>query len=151
MKGLFLFICLATLLCLSSCAPKVSPQIAPSGGAEIVSYDLEGADYALLHVYRSGGGALVSYNLYLGNDTLCRVKNNFAETVKVVKDGRNSLWAKTETKEEVPINIEFGKEYYIHCSIAMGFFVGRPRITIVDPVVGKKEFETILSKQKTKK
>jgi hypothetical protein len=36
------------------------------------------ADYALLHIYRFGGyGALVSYNLHLGDTVLCRVSDNW--------------------------------------------------------------------------
>ncbi len=111
----------------------------------------EGADYALIHVYRSGGfGAALAYDLYLGDTKLCRVKNNTAETIKVNQEKWLSLWAKTESKTEIPIEIEFGKEYYISCSLSMGIFVGRPVITIANPKTGKKEFESIIAKQKKK-
>ncbi|MTI29266.1 hypothetical protein, partial [Xanthovirga aplysinae] len=54
-------------------------------------------DYAILNIYRFGGtGALLSYDLYLGDTVLCRVKNNFKTTVKINKEGLNSLWSKTE-------------------------------------------------------
>ena len=104
---------------------------------------------AIINVYRSGGqGFLVSYDLYLGDSIICRVSNNFCESIKIDKRGMNTLWAKTESKEEVPINIESGKVYYVRCSIGVGVLVGRPRIEIVDSANGKREFETIQNKKK---
>ena len=91
---------------------------------------------------------MVSYDLYLGDSIICRVSNNFCESIKIDKRGMNTLWAKTESKEEVPINIEFGKVYYVRCSIGVGVLVGRPRIEIVDSANGKREFETIQNKKK---
>ncbi len=105
------------------------------------------ADYALLHVYRaSGTGPLISFDLYLGDTVICRVKNKWKETVMVKKEGLNSLWAKTESKAEIPVKIEFGKEYYIRCSVVMGAFVGRPKLELVDRKAGKIEFDTIENK-----
>ena len=102
------------------------------------------ADYALLHVYRhSGVGALVSYDLHLGDTVICRVSNKWKKTIKIKRDGLNTLWAKTETKEELPINIKFGNEYYIRCSVTMGAFVGRPKLELVDNQTGKAEYQSI--------
>ena len=110
---------------------------------------LANADYALLHIYRFGGvGSLVGYDLYLGDSVLVRVKNNWKETVVVRKDGLNTIWAKTESKAEIPINIENGKQYYVRCGLVMGAFVGRPTIDLVKSTTGKAEFESI--KEKTR-
>ncbi|MDR0575152.1 MAG: DUF2846 domain-containing protein, partial [Tannerella sp.] len=100
-------------------------------GTETTEIDsaLIGADYAIINVYRmSGQGALINYDLHLGDSTICRVTNNFCKSIKINKDGLNSLWAKTETKSEVPINIESGNVYYIRCSVSMGAFAGRPKV-----------------------
>jgi hypothetical protein len=60
--------------------------------------------YAKLYVYRLNGyGALVGYDLYLGKDLLCRVKNNSIHEITIEKRGLNSLWARTESKKEIPI------------------------------------------------
>ncbi|ODS81366.1 MAG: hypothetical protein ABS46_11665 [Cytophagaceae bacterium SCN 52-12] len=105
------------------------------------------ADYALLHVYRaSGTGPLISFDLHLGDTVICRVKNKWKETIMIRKEGLNSLWAKTESKAEIPVKIEFGNEYYIRCSVAMGAFVGRPRLELVDRKAGKIEFDAIENK-----
>src|SRR5665647_156074 len=81
---------------------------------------LSDVDYAILNVYRYGGaGALIAYDLNLGDSVICRVKNNFKTTLHIKKDGLNSLWAKTEAKSEVPIDIKMGKTYYLRCGITM--------------------------------
>jgi hypothetical protein len=109
-----------------------------------VDSSLLNADYAILHVYRqSGTGALISYDLLLGDSVICRVSNKWKNTIKIRKDGLNTLWAKTETKEELPINIQFGNEYYIRCGVTMGAFVGRPKLELVDNQTGKAEFQSI--------
>lgn len=108
---------------------------------------LPDVDYAILHVYRySGAGAFVGYDLFLGDTVICRVKNNFKTTIKVKKDGLNTLWARTEAKSEVPIDIKIGKEYYLRCGITMGLMVGRPSLELVDRKTGKAEFESFKAK-----
>lgn len=110
----------------------------------VVDSSLINADYALLHIYRHGGaGSLVGYNLHLGDSVIHRVTNKSKETIKIKKDGLNTIWAKTEAKAEESINIKFGHEYYIRCGIAMGAFVGRPTIEIVDNQLGRLEFQAI--------
>lgn len=104
-------------------------------------------DYAILNIYRySGAGALVSYDLYLGDSVICRVKNNYKTTIHIKKDGLNSIWAKTEAKSEVPIDVKMGKEYYLRCGITMGAFVGRPKLELIDSKTGKLEFESFKAK-----
>lgn len=109
-----------------------------------IDSSLINADYALLHVYRhSGVGALISFDLHLGDTVICRVSNKYKKTVKIRKDGLNTLWARTEVKKELPINIKFGKEYYVRCGITMGAFVGHPKLELVDNQTGKAEFQSI--------
>jgi hypothetical protein len=104
-------------------------------------------DYAILNIYRYGGvGAFVSYDLYLGDSVICRVKNNFKTTLHISKDGLNTLWAKTEAKSEVPINVKMGKTYYLRCGITMGAFVGHPHLELIDSKTGKSEFESFNAK-----
>lgn len=108
---------------------------------------LSDVDYAIINVYRySGPGALVNYDLYLGDSVICRVKDNYKTTLHIKKDGLNTLWAKTEAKFEVPINVKTGKTYYVRCGITMGAFVGRPKIELIDRRTGKAEFESIKTK-----
>ena len=104
-------------------------------------------DYAKLYVYRPGGaGALVGYDLYLGDSVIWRAKNNSKKEIKITKKGMNTLWAKTEAKAEVPINIEYGREYYLRCTMGMGIMVGRPQLQLVDRLEGKSEYNSAKSK-----
>ncbi|MDC7217994.1 MAG: hypothetical protein PQJ28_03120 [Spirochaetales bacterium] len=99
--------------------------------------------FATLNVYRySGAGALVNYDLHLGDSTICRVKNKFKTSIQITKEGMNTIWAKTESKAEIPIDIEMGRTYYIRCGIKIGFFVGQPSLELVDYSTGKNEFES---------
>lgn len=108
---------------------------------------IEGVDYAVLNVYRySGAGSLISYDLYLGDTVICRVMNSFKTTLHINKDGMNTLWAKTEAKDEIPVKLEFGKTYYLRCSISMGAIVGRPKLELIDAKTGKVEFESFNAK-----
>lgn len=102
------------------------------------------ADYALLNVYRySGAGALVGYNIHLGDSIICRAKNRSKYSIKIYKEGHNSLWAKTESKSEIPINIKMGEVYYVRCTMKMGVFIGRPHLEMIDDKSGKVEFESL--------
>ncbi|MDR3140485.1 MAG: hypothetical protein LBU37_01965 [Tannerellaceae bacterium] len=116
----------------------------------IADSSLISADYALLHIYRhsSGAGAMVGFDLHLGDSIICRVNNKWKETVKIDKDGLNTLWARTESKAEIPIDIRFGNEYYIRCSVTVGAFVGRPKLELVDNKTGKLDFQSIPEKKK---
>ncbi len=106
-------------------------------------------DYALLHIYRFGGaGALVGYDIHLGDEVICRAKNKWKTTIEIRKYGHNMIWATTESKIELPINIEMGREYYVRCGIKMGIAVGRPTLDLVDNTTGKFEFDSIVSKNK---
>ncbi len=108
------------------------------------------ADYALLHIYRQDGvGALVSYDLHLDDTVICRVSNKWRKTIKIKKEGVRMLWAKTETKENLPLTISVGHEYYIRCGVSMGAFVGRPSLQLVSNETGKHESQSIkMSKSK---
>ncbi len=108
---------------------------------------LSDADYAVINVYRySGVGPIISYDINLGDSVICRVKNNYKTSVRVKKDGLNTLWAKTESKSEVPVDIKIGHEYYLRCSVVMGAFIGRPKLELVDWKTGKTEFESFKAK-----
>ncbi|MDR2118559.1 MAG: hypothetical protein LBP25_03375 [Tannerellaceae bacterium] len=100
---------------------------------------------ALIHVYRPASmmGRAMSYHLNLDDEAVFRVKNKSKTTVRVTSEGKKTLWAKTETREELPIEIELGKEYYVRCGVRMGALVGRPRVELVDGETGKREFDGI--------
>jgi hypothetical protein len=115
-----------------------------NAGRQSPAYELSD-DCALLHIYRPGSmaGMAISYQINLDDEPLFRVKNKSKTTVRVTSEGLKTLWAKTETREELPIEIQFGNEYYVRCGIGLGAFVGRPRIELVPGKTGKAEFDKI--------
>ncbi|MGO4291561.1 DUF2846 domain-containing protein [Chitinophaga sp. RAB17] len=108
------------------------------------------ASYALLYIYRSRSsmGAAIPYNVMLDDSVVCRAKNNSRCLVKVSKAGLAKISARTESRDEVSIDIRPGKVYFVKCSISMGAFVGRPKINVVDAYIGLKEFNAVKEKQK---
>lgn len=111
--------------------------------------NLLNVDYAVLKIYRQNPlGSAVKYNLYLGDSLICRVSNKWKTTINIKKIGHQTLWAKTEAKEELPIEIKQGKEYYIRCSVTMGAFIGRPKLELIDSDSGKTEFELVKQKKR---
>jgi len=103
-------------------------------------------NYALLHVYRQGDFAVfLDYKLHLGDSVICNVKNNQKKTIKIYTFGTHTIWARTESKEELKINFEKGKEYYIKCGVAQGLLIGRPDLEIVKNHIGKAEYNSIQS------
>ena len=102
-------------------------------------------DCALLHIYRPGSmmGMAISYDLYLNEWVLFRVKNKTKTTIRITSPGTYTLWAKTEAREELPVSIELGKEYYVRCGVSMGAFVGRPDLLLIDPQMGRMEFDKV--------
>jgi hypothetical protein len=109
-----------------------------------IDSSLLNADYAVLNFYRlSGQGPLVNYDIHLGDSVICRVRNNTKQSIKVKIFGANILWAKTESRSEIPIQIEKGKTYFIRCDLGVGFMVGNPKLFLVNPEIGQEEFDYI--------
>ena len=127
--------------------PQTQTQTAPQQQQQNAAASTD-ADYATLYIYRPKkmAGLAISYDLHLENEPIFRVKNNSKKTVKVTRAGVFRLLAETESTTELPISIKLGEEYYIRCGISMGVVVGRPKLELVDPETGKKEFEKIKEK-----
>jgi hypothetical protein len=105
--------------------------------------------YATLYVYRpkNFAGSAVGYDLHIDNEIVCRVKNNTKYEVKIHKEGNVEIWAKTEAKESVKLDIKYGEKYYLKCAITMGAFVGRPSLILVYPVQGELDYSHMKGKE----
>lgn len=103
----------------------------------------ENADYALIHFYRpsSGLGALLGFKIKDSNDSIVgRLRNGEKFIYKTKKFGKQTFYGVLETKEEVVINIEKGKEYFVRCSVNMGVVIGRPEINTIENYMGMNEY-----------
>lgn len=103
------------------------------------------ASYAVVCVYRpkGGTGVLVHYNLNVGDSVDCRMWNGSKYTVIIANPGPVKLWAQTESREEIELNVQAGKVYFVKCSVKMGAFWGRPKFVEVDPHFGLPEFNAV--------
>lgn len=109
------------------------------------------ATYALLYLYRPDMGASIPYNVLLDDSIVCRIRNSSRYLIKVSKAGPAKISARTESRDEVSINIQPGKAYFVKCSILPGGFVGRPKLTVVESYKGFQEFNSVKDKPKPEK
>jgi hypothetical protein len=120
---------------------EVMPPITTQATAQLPD------DVVLIHIYRvkKMAGAAIGYNIHWDDDVIWRAKNNSKATIRLTVAGAAALWAKTESRVELPFDIQLGCEYYVRCGIKMGAFVGRPELELVDATTGKAEFNAIPS------
>ena len=100
-------------------------------------------DYAVIYFFRTGNFVRTPYDVHLGDEVVYRSKNNTKAAVKVDKPGTYEIWGKTETRENISLNVEMGKEYYVKTFVHFGLAVWRPSIEQVTPEVGRSEWDSI--------
>ncbi|KUJ63612.1 hypothetical protein AR687_00035 [Flavobacteriaceae bacterium CRH] len=106
----------------------------------------ENSDYAVIYFYRptGGTGALLGYKIKDANDSIVgRLRNGEKFAFKTKKFGEQTFYGVLETKEEVKINVEKGKEYFVRCAVTMGVAIGRPEITRIENYVAMKEYDSM--------
>lgn len=95
-------------------------------------------DKGLVYFYRENAfvGSGVSYYVYDGDKKIGGLKNG-TYFYAWAEPGVHNYWARTESKSEKQLSVETNKTYYIRGEVGMGFFVGRPKLTIVSEDEGK--------------
>lgn len=89
-------------------------------------------------------GALLGYNIKDRNDSIVgKLRNGKKFTFKTKEFGNQCFYAILETREEIMINVEKGKEYFVRCSVNPGILIARPEINIIENYLGIKEFEAL--------
>jgi hypothetical protein len=123
---------------------------ADSAVAPAISKSLGKASCATLYVYRpkSFVGSAIGYDLHLGDSIVCRVKNNTKFEIPLTQEGKVEVWAKTEAKRSVVLDVKPGVKYYIRCSVSMGIVAGRPDIIQVMPEQGVVEYDKVEGRKK---
>ncbi|QED36680.1 hypothetical protein FK178_02655 [Antarcticibacterium arcticum] len=108
----------------------------------------EDSNYALIHFYRPklSVAALGSfgYKIKDGNDSILgRLRGGEKFVLQTKNFGDQSFFAITETKEEIKIKVEKGKEYFVRGGAIPGIITVRPQLTITENQIGQKEFEAM--------
>ena len=108
--------------------------------------DQSSENYALIHIYRPAMamGFAVSYNIDVEDKiNVWKCKNGRGTIIKITKESPITLHAKTEAHAFLTFDVEFGKEYYVECTIRIGAFVGQPQIKLKNETEGRSEFNQI--------
>lgn len=102
---------------------------------------------ALLYIYRPdaflGGGA--HYGVYVNNKEqnntgIGPLKNNAFLKIDI-PEGESEVWAETESKSSVTLDAKKEEIYCVKGEIGIGFFIGRPYLSIVDTDTCKAEIQ----------
>jgi hypothetical protein len=115
-----------------------------------VGVQIDSTKYATLYVYRPSNfvGSFIGYNLHITNlaikdSIIGRAKNNSKFIVKVYQEGKTQIFAQTESKRAVNIDVKFGRKYFLKCGIATGIFVGRPQLDLIYPEQGELDYDNV--------
>lgn len=109
---------------------------------------------ALLYIYRPGKFKLSFSDLLVSYNDLPMVvlKNKSASVVALFKEGpftlRSRVVAGTKVEGNLPMDIQFGKSYYIRADMIWGIYkTGNTRLefTVMDPKDGKQDFDGLYS------
>lgn len=132
-----LFLAAACATGLAACSPKLAPLSPDNDSAALPA----GTPYALLHFYRPNkmSGFLVGYAVHVGDSVRYRARNGSRGDVRYRGAGLVTVWAKTEAREEIAVEVRPGREYYVRCTIGVGAIVGRPRLEQVPVEQGRAE------------
>ena len=109
----------------------------------IISKKAQQGKYAILHVYRpkSRKRSFASFTINVHDTPVCKIKSNTSYTIKLYKFGTTEIWARSESKSSLTLNVEMGKEYYLKCKVKQGFWAESPDLVLMDPEQGKAEFD----------
>lgn len=136
---------------LPSIAQTVSTDIAQTVSADTAkNISSDTAKFATLYIYRIRDfrTAMGVYEIHVADSAVCKSRNNSKYIIKLYKEGPAEIWAKTEIKSSVKINVQFGQDYYVKSVIKEGILGGRPELDLVYPEQGKLDFENVQGKKR---
>lgn len=94
----------------------------------------------LIYIYRPSAfkGGAIFYDVNV-NDKVVTTLRSGGYFPHFANAGENEVWAKTEAKSSVTLDVKPGKTYYVKGETRIGFLMGRPELTIQPPEVGAAE------------
>ena len=113
-------------------------------GAPFQPLETLSQDKAVIYIYRpSAFGFAVDYDVKRGDAVIVTMKSH-GYYPYVTDPGVVELSATTETTDSVTLDVKPAQVYYVKAGMAVGFWVDRPRLT----VVSREEAEKDLAKCK---
>ena len=107
--------------------------------------------HATLYLYRlkDTTAFTTAYYLHLNKDSvICKVKSSSYDEVYLYNEGPATIWAQTETRKELKLDVKNGEIYYIRCGLVKGSIRNVPVIELVDKHTGEAEFKKQAGKEK---
>jgi hypothetical protein len=103
-----------------------------ASGPTFEPVSLQGRE-AVVYVYRSGHnymGSGVVLRIKVDGETTGGLKNN-GYVYQIVSPGKHEVKCTTEVTRSIPFEAEPGESYYVEAEVQWGFFIGRPKLTMV--------------------
>jgi hypothetical protein len=100
------------------------------------------AHYAVLYLYSplTAKSSFLKYSVYVRDVPIWKFRWEKYLAVRIYKEGKTDIWTHTERGSSVPVDIRFGKAYFLKCSVNGSGFVGSGAIRLVEPRTGVKQF-----------
>jgi hypothetical protein len=117
----------------------------PDGGGTLLSGG-SAKNYAVLCIYRLRDTIVPepTYKLHLNEDSvLCTIRGRSKHEFRIYKDGLIILWAKTEKRADLELNVKMGETYYIRCGVQPGQLWMTPVLELVNKDDGVQEFSKL--------
>lgn len=84
------------------------------------------------------------YSIHLNNDSvIAQVRSKSYDSVLLHTPGLNKIWAKTENKVSLNVNIKPGEKYYVRCGLIKGEIRMIPVLELVDEKAGLMELSQL--------
>lgn len=123
---------------------NIKTSVGENQNEKLLQKEEENNEFVIMYLYSPKViGYKNSYNLYLNDSVLCRMKSNDKKKIKIRKYGKYKLWTKTDTLSQITLNLKSGDEYYICCGIQDNENVEKLSISQVEKSVGISEFNKI--------
>lgn len=114
-------------------------------GEKFGSFKLPTENKSMLYVYRPssfvGGGVYYDINVNKNNDNeiIGTLRNGGFIEKEILPTENVEVWAKTESKASVSLDMKPNEIYCVKGGVGVGFLVGRPNLEIVDKRLCEKE------------
>lgn len=116
-------------------------------GEKFGSFKLPTENKSMLYVYRPssfvGGGVYYDINVNENNknEIIGTLRNGGFIEKEITPTENLEVWAKTESKASVSLDIKPNETYCVKGGVGVGFLVGRPNLEIVDKGLCEKEIK----------
>ena len=137
MKKILILAAVAVAAMMCGCSPKIANNI------DTTSISPSHPGYAVIYFYRPSGFVKARYTVHLNEEAVFTSKSNAKSFIKVDKPGTYEIWAKTEARDAITLNVEMGRDYYVKAGVDFGVALWRPSLEIVAPEAGQVAWSSI--------